>query len=353
VDLDFASNSVSPSYDNNGNLTDDGLREFVYDAWNRLRKVNLVVASTETTIADYEYYGHNRRSRKTVTYRGQEVVANDGGDAEVRFYYDNRWRILETRNGSGQTTFQHLWGTQYTDELVWIEKNGDPSIGDDTTPDVEATGESTEDPADARYFAHQDRNWNVVALSSHDPADPNSATNGAIAERYGYTPYGEARVLKMPEQGREMAAATLGSRIGSGFAYQGLVLDRATEIYRNRRRWYSAHLTQFCIRDPAGYTDGVSLYLSRTANPVGRVDPSGLWQGWYRCYWSDFGGCYRGLGVWLWCRDCQRSCVLETCGIPECPPDDLKQWTQCKACWCPPPCAPPPHQDGDLVLLSG
>jgi hypothetical protein len=165
-----------------------------------------VVATTETTIAAYEYYGHNRRSRKTVTYRGQEVVANDGGDAEVRFYYDNRWRILETRNGSGQTTFQHLWGTQYTDELVWIEKNGDPSIGDDTTPDVEATGESTEDPADARYFVHQDRNWNVVALTEYDTAGTN---NGRVAERTQYTRHAK-RAVRIGDFGDgELASHTL------------------------------------------------------------------------------------------------------------------------------------------------
>ena len=73
---DFGSNVISLSYDDNGNLTDDGVYDFVYDAWNRLRKAQLVESSDTTTIADYEYYGDTRRATKTVSDRGGEVIAN-------------------------------------------------------------------------------------------------------------------------------------------------------------------------------------------------------------------------------------------------------------------------------------
>ena len=71
---------------------------------------------------------------KTVTNRGPEGSANDGGDTEVRFYYDRKWRAPETRDGSNRLTQRMLWGTRYTDELVWIEVNGDPPIGNDSNP---------------------------------------------------------------------------------------------------------------------------------------------------------------------------------------------------------------------------
>jgi hypothetical protein len=58
-----------------------------------------------------------------------------------------------------------------------FENNGDPGEGDDTDPD-DQTGESTDDE---RYFAHQDRNWNVAALSQYDP---NAASTSALVERY-------------------------------------------------------------------------------------------------------------------------------------------------------------------------
>lgn len=37
IDDDFSSNSITLAYDNNGNLTDDGVFKYVYDGWNRLR----------------------------------------------------------------------------------------------------------------------------------------------------------------------------------------------------------------------------------------------------------------------------------------------------------------------------
>jgi hypothetical protein len=39
--------------------------------------------------------------------------------------------------------------------FVALEKNGDPTIGSDTTPDVPASGESSETPADQRDFVHR------------------------------------------------------------------------------------------------------------------------------------------------------------------------------------------------------
>ena len=41
---DFSSSTLSLAYDANGNLTGDGIFGYVYDAWNRLRKVQRVAA---------------------------------------------------------------------------------------------------------------------------------------------------------------------------------------------------------------------------------------------------------------------------------------------------------------------
>src|SRR6185369_11986578 len=60
---------------------------------------------------------------------------NNGGDTTVHFYYDSQWRIVETRNGSKQSTRQGVMGTQYTDEIVFIDVNGDPTTGNDANHD--------------------------------------------------------------------------------------------------------------------------------------------------------------------------------------------------------------------------
>ena len=213
IDDDFNTNVITLSYDNNGNLTNDGLLKYEYDAWNRLVEAIRTDGTDETTIATYAYYPDNRRSEKIVTNCGTEIVSGDGGNTTVRFYYcgtgfqPENWSICETRNGSNQTTFQYLWGTQYIDELIMIDKNGDPTESNDCDPD-DQTGEST---ADARYFVHQDRNWNVVALSEYDTGDTN---NGRLVERYSYTPYGQFVVLAGDTGSGQLASASPHSPTG-------------------------------------------------------------------------------------------------------------------------------------------
>ncbi|MCG3129270.1 MAG: hypothetical protein CHACPFDD_04191 [Phycisphaerae bacterium] len=206
INDDFASNTTSLSYDDNGNLTDDGIFKFTYDAWNRLVAVKSRYSSgtTQTTFATYAYDGANRRTKKVVQNNGVEVYPNDGGNTTVHFYYGGVdpeptpfgglmpkcWNIFETRNGSNQTTWQYFWGTQYVDEIILTDKNGDPTVVNDCDPDGTA-GESSESPADHRYFAHQDRAWNVGALT-----DYGAGVNGDVAEReisgaYGYLAGGD------------------------------------------------------------------------------------------------------------------------------------------------------------------
>ncbi len=218
---DFDSNQVTLTYDDNGNLTYDSVFTYVYDGWNRLRKVQRVAAGPTTTdVALYEYFADNRRSEKIVQNSGAEAVENDGGDTTVRFYYGginprSRWNILETRNGSDQATFQYVWGTQYIDELVLIDKNLAPEIDVDCDADVLTVEEDDTDDyreGDSRYLVHQNANGDVVALTDYDPA---GSTEGAVVERYSYTPYGEVTVLNgVGTTSREFGNVRLTSSVG-------------------------------------------------------------------------------------------------------------------------------------------
>jgi RHS repeat-associated protein len=299
---DFSSNEVTLTYDDNGNLTCDGVFTYVYDGWNRLRKVQRVAAGPTTTdVALYEYYADNRRSEKIVQHSGAEVVENDGGDATVRFYYGggvarppsaglggagfqpagSRWNIVETRNGSDQATFQYVWGTQYVDELVLIDKNLGPTVDNDADADVDSDAEQTieiSNPGlgvDERYLVHQDRNWNVVALTDYDP---DSAVEGAVVERYSYTPYGEVTVLNGVGSGSssEFGNIRLASTVGNIFHHQGLPLDHEKGSYQNRWREYGASLRRFTRPDPMTYHDAMNLHAYEALNPVAHLDPSGL-----------------------------------------------------------------------------
>ena len=253
IDDDFSSTTMSLTYDNNGNLTDDGIFEYVYDAWNRLVTVTRRV-DDETTVAEYEYDGKNRRTMKTVSNCGIEDTPNDGGNTTVEYYYGGvaaglragRWNVFETRNGSSQTTFQYVWGTQYVDELVMIDKNGDPSESNDCDPD-DQSGEST---ADERYFVHQDRNWNVVALTDYDPS---GSDEGNVVERYHYTPYGQLIILNGDSGNGEMGNVLPASTVGNVFAHQGLPFDHTNATYHVRYRWCIPAIHTYISRDFLGY----------------------------------------------------------------------------------------------------
>ena len=75
-----------------------------------------------------------------------------------------QWRILETRNGSDQATVQFVHGTQYIDEHVFMDVNGDPTNLDDCNPDNDAQGEND---TDRRFYYLEDRNRNLAAISEY------------------------------------------------------------------------------------------------------------------------------------------------------------------------------------------
>jgi RHS repeat-associated protein len=305
VSSPFGSTAITPSHDDNGNLTDDGTYKYTYDAWNRLVKATL--NDTDITIQQAEFDGLGRRIKKTVT--------NSGDLDGTTVYLYHRHQIIETRNGSDEVTLQVYPGTRYIDEVVGLR--------------VKDQG---------RLYAHQDANWNVTALTD---------LTGRVIEQYWYSPYGqlEAHVAAHPfdfdddgdVDAQDIAAGTSGgtcwgdydgasgdckrldadgdrdidvddytiinnflaarhseaalqripaashSRRGNLFAHQGLPLDAELASYQNRARQYAPTARRFMQRDPlavgahpgSGFQDGLSLFAYTRSHPIARRDPSG------------------------------------------------------------------------------
>ena len=161
-----------------------------------------------TTIADYEYDGKNRRTQKTVTNSGVEDVPNDGGNTTLHYYYDNRWRIIEERNGSNEAVRQYVWGTD--DTIVFMDVNGDPINGDDCDPDTSDPNDTT---SDARYFVHYAATL-PCALTDYAP-DPNNA-QGRVVERYTWLGDGQLLVHRGETHSEAIRLSS-----AMGFAYSG------------------------------------------------------------------------------------------------------------------------------------
>jgi len=285
VDEDFSSTSVTVTYDDNGNLVDDGTFVYKYDAWNRLVKVQ-ASEDSDVTIQESEYDGIGRRIKKVVTNSGDH-------DGTVKYYYDG-WSIIETRDGSDNLVQQMITGLLYIDELVMIR---------------------TKDKGE--LYIHQDANWNVVAATD---------LGGHVVERYVYRPYGEfvvhqetsfgdydgdqdvdttdrdaydgssptgaERILDLDFDGDVDATdSTLHDSLTQGmarhpgrsstgvdqvFGHQGLFYDPEIGCWQSRARQQWSMLRRFGQRDTAGYISGMNLYVYCMSNPVRYTDPLGL-----------------------------------------------------------------------------
>lgn len=192
VSDDFADTVLTLTQDNNGNLTSDGLYDYVYDAWNRLVEVQYADGDpcSPVPFVTYTYDGLNRRIIKDVNYNaGVGIVhrsdLNEAGaavldpaeiqaGAHTEHDYYAGWRVVEERDGSDVVLAQTVWGIEYIDAPVCRDRNtGDP-----------ASEPACTDSGDERYFYHQDANFRVVALSNED---------GEVVER-DYDAYGDVRI---------------------------------------------------------------------------------------------------------------------------------------------------------------
>jgi RHS repeat-associated protein len=94
--------------------------------------------------------------------------------------------------------------------------------------------------------------------------------NGAVVERYNYSPYGEATIL-------DAAGTTVlgASTIANPWTFTGRRLDAETGLMYYRARYYDAVLGRFVGRDPLEYVDGLNLYQYVRNRPIQLTDPFG------------------------------------------------------------------------------
>jgi len=312
VNETFTNSYKSISYDYAGNLIDDGVFQYVYDAWNRLIKVRSSVG-TARTFQTANFDGLGRRMKKAVTNSGDQ-------DATVVYLYDGQ-KIIQANDGSGNMVQQFIHGTQYIDELVMVR--------------VANKGD---------LYVHQDANWNVIGLTD---------LGHHLVEHYKYTPYGEltvdqdtgygdrdgdgivnstdkgtvgvtctgtvsgaCRILDLDFDGDyDSTDATKFDSLPSGsqkrpgkqstgvaqpFAHQGLLFEPEIASYQNRARQYDPAKRRFDQRDPIAflrsrfnarddYRDGTHQYVYVIGSPTSRVDPTGLTGACDQCTTDEYG----------------------------------------------------------------
>jgi RHS repeat-associated protein len=223
------SSATTPTYDNNGNMTTDSTgQKYIYDAWNRLVKVENSAGTS--TLETFAYDGLGRR-----------IVADVGGTTTVLFY-SAAGQVLEESSG-GEYTNRYVWSPVYVNALVL--RDSIVEVG----------------PA-LRLWVIQDANWNVVALVN---------ASGSVVERFDYTPFGSVTALN------PVGGAYTGTNYNWAYLWQGGRLDSVTGNYRFGLRDYSPVLMRWTTNDPIGLWGGdPDTYRAEGNDVTNAVDPNGL-----------------------------------------------------------------------------
>lgn len=227
------------SYDQDGNLKNDGLWEYTYDGENRLVKMTALSAAqsagfqNRTLEFQYDYMG--RRIQK------HAVNAMAGTDVTLRFAYDG-WNLVAEYSVSGSTLAlarSYTWGLDVT---------GSASA----TGGVGALLQVVDHGAGQSFGVSYDGNGNVATLVN--------LADGTLGATYEYSPYGE--LLRSAGD----YASTNPFRFSTKFT------DAETSLVYYGHRYYIPVLGRFINRDPIQEAGGLNLYGFCGNMPIDRID---------------------------------------------------------------------------------
>gem|GEM_PF-5362617 len=302
-------------YDPNGNLIFAKGRRYVYDAWNRLVRVHAGDDLSDPLIAEYDYNAIHWRVRKW-------VPNSDGVSGTERWMvYSPSWQLLFEDvievDTSGATTLARTglqaWGKRSTDDALYraVDDSGDGthdreffyqtdsqfSMTAVLHPDgrlrpyerviYDAYGSPTHEfPEDfylqdgvLNYFDIQSFNSLYNAQSPRADLDHNGLFN-FFDFAYNNWAFNNKKPV-LPGAISDSDAAGPDNRIG----YMGYLWDHEAGMWLGRHRVFDPAAGRWMQRDPAGYVDGLSMYLFVRGNPLSLIDPMGLFAsepGWTR-----------------------------------------------------------------------
>jgi RHS repeat-associated protein len=234
----------SLSYDEDGNLTGDGIWAYRWDGENRL---------VEMTMTNIGYVPASQRKKLEFVYdfmgrRVQKVVSAWNGSAftngpTTKFVYDG-WNLLATLNSQLSTLNLFLWGQDLSGMM-----QGAGGIGG-----LVAVFEICNGQISNAHYPCYDGNGNVMALVQ---------TDGTASAHYEYGPFGEPIKVTGPAAGlNPFRWSTKFADDESGLVYYGY-------------RYYSPTLGRWISGDPIHEDGGINLYAFAANSPKNLFDPSG------------------------------------------------------------------------------
>jgi RHS repeat-associated protein len=223
------------TYDNNGNLTDDGTFTYAYDYRNQL--VTATRKSNSHTEGAYLYDALGRRTKATL-YSG----------ASVRYYHDGVHEI-EEYDGSGAVLRKYVY-RQDIDSVAMMEGRDLADVDNDSN-----TSEFV------RLYYHCDSRGNVARLTD---------ASEAVVESYEYDPYGIVTIKD------KLGGSVSATQVGNPFDLQRRRRDGETGLMYFRARIYEPTAGNWLQRDPLSLEPGPNWHEFESSNPINRRDPMGM-----------------------------------------------------------------------------
>ena len=233
-DVPIAPQTVMFAHDLDGNLTNDGVFAYAYDAENRLASVS----SNGITLVNNQYDYRGRRIRKTTP------------TTETTFVYDG-WHLVYEHEAVGDVTNEtfYCWGNDLSGTLqgaggvgglLYLKRNG------------------------TIYVPHADAYGNILRYTD---------TAGTVVAEYTYNAFGRLISSSGP------MAEVFQIRFSSKY------YDSDTGLYYYGYRFYAPALMRWLNRDPIEEDGGLNLYGFCGNNMVSFYDALGL----YRLLYHKFG----------------------------------------------------------------
>jgi RHS repeat-associated protein len=243
-------NLVNPQYDFDGNLTDDGLWTYTWDAENRLTSMAMksnVGYSTRIQL-DFIYDSENRRVSKAVS---TTTASTWTLQSTTRFLYDG-WNMIAQYGFSGSTftpQAEYVWGLDLTGDM-----QGAGGVGGLLHARLIDTG-------NALCLPCYDGNGNIAAWFD--------AGTSTLIDRREYDSFGGMVSLY-----KLTANATLHSKLHFGFSTK--FTDSESGFLYYGHRYYNPVTQRWLNRDPIEEEGGVNLYGFVGNDGVNFIDYLGM-----------------------------------------------------------------------------
>ncbi len=207
------------TYDADGNLLSDGKWTYTYNAENRL--IELTTKNSNDTKLEFKYdYDGRRVSKKIYSWNTDHWVLAQ----ELKFVWNGNY-IIATFDGADDSL-----------KKTYLR------VGSELIAETNANG---------TFFAIYAANKNITGYID---------TNGNNVASYDYNPFGG------------FASKTGSNADDFDFTFSSEYLDKETNLYAYKYRYYSPELGRWLTRDPIGEKGGYNLYGMVGNDAIGKWD---------------------------------------------------------------------------------